>query len=82
LCNLFNLRNIANVVLDDRLDIVFVPILSAAQGSTAQRLRVSTGQNCGHKIIADDCFSALGFILKGVAQKAAAGSSDLALRQR
>lgn len=72
LCNLFNLRDIANVALDDRLDIIFVPIMSAAQVPTTQRLWISTGQNRGHQIIADDGFSALGFILKCIAQKAAA----------
>lgn len=53
-------------------------------GSTfcGQYLGISTGKDGSHQIVADDGFSTLSLILKGVAQEAASGGSDFALRKR
>jgi len=80
--NLLDLRYIANVALNDRLDVICIPVLSAAQRFAAQYLGISTGKDGSHQIVADDGFSTLSLILKGVAQEAASGGSDFALRKR
>ncbi|MGO8125822.1 hypothetical protein ACC728_32940 [Rhizobium ruizarguesonis] len=80
--NLLDLRDLANVALNDRLDIIRIPVLSAAQGFAAQCLGISTGQNRRHQVVSDDWFSGLGFVLKAAAQEAAACCPDLALRKR
>ncbi|WP_247643683.1 hypothetical protein [Agrobacterium tumefaciens] len=80
--NLLDLRYIANVALNDRLDVICIPVLSAAQRFAAQYLGISTGKDGSHQIVADGGFSILSLILKGVAQEAASGDSDFALRKR
>ena len=51
---LFDPGDIADIALNDRLDIVEVPALPAPPCGTGQRLGVAAGENGLHKVFADN----------------------------
>jgi len=80
--DLLDLRDIANVALKDRLYIICIPVLSAAQGFATQCLGISACPNRSHQVVANDWLSRFSFVSEGVHQKAATCYSDFALGER
>ena len=75
--------HVADIALDDRFDVVEMPVLPAAPARTGQRLGVAARENGFHEVVADDRSSGCrGLAPERLVEKGRGGVAQLRLGER
>ena len=75
--------HVADIALNDRLDVVEMPVLPAAPARTGQRLGVAAGEDGFHEVVADDrCSGYRGLARERLVEEGRGGVAKLRLGER